>query len=311
MATNAATDTRRVAVIDIGSNTVLLLVRDLHATVLEKSRITRLSEGAFESGQLSSEATRRTREAVREFAGQARAAGAKTVVGVGTEVLRTAHGGREFLVRLCDEGSLDRGQLLSGREEAELTIEAHRRQSTGAGPIAVIDVGGGSTELAWTQPDQSIRGLSAPMGSVRDTEALLPVHPIPIEHLRALRERARAEAEVYPQLARETAVTAVAGTATTLAALDLALDPYEEARVEGYRLRSGDLERWIARLAPMSVEERRGLPGLEPGRADVIVAGLVILGAVLERIGARDFVTSARGVRHGVALRLLDAAPAV
>ena len=106
-------------------------------------------------------------------------------------------------------------------------------------------------------------------------------------------------------------MTAVAGTATTLAALELALDPYDPARVEGYRLGAASLERWIARLAALSLPERRRLPGLEPGRADLIVAGLVILAEVLARVGAPEFRVSGLGVRHGVALRLLDAAPAV
>ena len=113
------------------------------------------------------------------------------------------------------------------------------------------------------------------------------------------------------RLAAETVVYALAGTATTLAALDLALEPYDPARVENYRLRGERLRHWISSLAAMGVDERRGLPGLEPQRADVIVAGLVILNGVLERIGAGEFLVSGRGVRYGVALKLLDAAPAV
>ena len=103
----------------------------------------------------------------------------------------------------------------------------------------------------------------------------------------------------------------MAGTATTLAALQLALDPYEPDRVEGYQMGMPSLEHWIASLAALSVPERRRLPGLEAGRADVIVAGLVILSGVLARVGVAEFRVSGLGVRHGVALRLLDAAPAV
>ena len=310
MARNAATDARRVAVIDIGSNTVLLLVRDQQGPVLEEARITRLAQGTFETGQLDAAAIRRTREAVRAFATRARAAGARTVVGVGTEALRTAHAGREFLTALCEEGALDRGLLLTGQEEAELSVETNRRR-TEAELMAVIDVGGGSTELAWTSADGSVEGLSGPLGSVRYTEAFLPEHPIPGEDLHALRERVREQAELYPVLAAGTEVTAVAGTATTLVALELALDPYDPARVEGYQLGTASLERWIARLAALSVPERRRLSGLEPGRADVIVAGLVILAGVLARVGAPEFRVSGLGLRHGVALKLLDAAPAV
>ena len=310
MASNAAADARRVAVIDIGSNTVLLLVRDQQGPVLEEARITRLGQGAFETGQLDVEAIRRTREAVRVFASRARAAGARAVVGVGTEALRTAHAGREFLTALCEEGVLDRALLLTGQEEAELSVETNRRRSE-AQLMAVIDVGGGSTELAWTTADGGVEGLSGPLGSVRYTEAFLSEHPIAAEDLRALRQRVQEQAEVYPTLAEGTEVTAVAGTATTLAALELALDPYDPARVEGYQLGAASLERWIARLAALSVPERRRLPGLESGRADVIVAGLVILAGVLVRVGAAEFRVSGLGLRHGVALRLLDATAVV
>lgn len=311
MASNDTADAQSVAVIDIGSNTVLLLVHTRDGPTLEDSRITRLGQGVFQTGELNAAATRRTREAIGDFAKRARAAGAQTVVGVGTEALRTAPSGRDFLAHLCEDGVLDRALLLSGQEEAEFAIEATRRSREGGPPVAVIDVGGGSTELAWTLGDGGIRGFSAPMGSVRYTEAFLPEHPVPADDMEALRERIRARAAGYPRLSPETEVYALAGTATTLAALDLALEPYDPARVENYRLRRERLRHWISRLAAMAVDERKELPGLEPQRADIIVAGLVILDGVLERIGAGEFLVSGRGVRHGVALKLLDAAPGV
>ena len=101
-------------------------------------------------------------------------------------------------------------------------------------------------------------------------------------------------------------VVAVAGTATTLAALELRLDPYVPAAVEGFPIERELLRRWIANLSQMSVEERRRLPGLEPGRADVIVTGLLILDGVLARLGVERFRVSGRGVRYGVAFRLLE-----
>ena len=102
-----------------------------------------------------------------------------------------------------------------------------------------------------------------------------------------------------------TAVVAVAATATTLAALELALVRYDAERVEGYEVDIATLVSWIERLAPLDVAQRSALPGLEPARADVIVAGLEVLEGVLERLRVRRFAVSGRGVRHGVALRLL------
>jgi exopolyphosphatase/guanosine-5'-triphosphate,3'-diphosphate pyrophosphatase len=106
--------------------------------------------------------------------------------------------------------------------------------------------------------------------------------------------------------ARGRSVVAVAGTATTLAAMDLELDPYDAERVEGHRIELQRLQHWIARLAGLGVEERKRIPGLEAGRADVIVAGLAVLRAAMGAIGAGFAFASGRGVRHGAALKLLE-----
>ncbi len=304
---------RCVAVLDLGSNTVILLTLERGGRVLqEDGKITRLGEGVFEAARLAPQAIARTRRVAIELAARAREAGAELVVAVGTEALRRAEDGPRFLEELRAEASLDQAILLSGREEAELAIEASRR-SAGAkgGPLLVVDVGGGSTELSWLEPGGEVQGVSLPLGAVQLTEAFIDAHPTPPEQLERLRARARSEVARLADrdaagLRADAAVIAVAGTATTLAALDLRLDPYDPERVEGYTLPRGRIQEWVERLAPMPLPERRALPGLEPGRADVILAGLVILQLILEQLGAPHFRVSGRGVRHGVALRLLE-----
>jgi exopolyphosphatase/guanosine-5'-triphosphate,3'-diphosphate pyrophosphatase len=300
-----------VGVLDLGSNTVLLLVLDQGGRVRgEASRITRLGAGVFETGVLSGAARERTLAAVEEFAQKARALGAERLVAVGTEALRRAGDGESFLAELMVRADLDGALLLAGEEEAELAIEAARRSADAdARPLTVVDVGGGSTELAWID-EGGARGISLPVGAVRLTEALVSAHPISEAELQEIRGAVRALAASVPGPevggpSGAGAVVAVAGTATTLAALDLALEPYDGERVEGYRLTRGRLGHWIAHLAALSVEERRALPGLEPGRADVIVAGALILDETLARLGAPAFDVSERGVRHGAALKLL------
>lgn len=305
-----------VAVIDVGSNTVLLLVLGPTGEILrESSRITRLGKGVFRTGRLDREAVERTREAIEEFAREARRLGAARVVAVGTEALRRAGDAAGFVEDLRARGVVDELRLLSGEEEAGLAIEASRRAlGAEAQGLVVVDVGGGSTEVAWTDPAGRVRGVSLPLGSVRLTEAHVSTHPIPQAELEAL---GRAAASETARLAREPdllaakQVVAVAGTATTLAALVLELEPYDAERVEGTLLSRVDLAGWIARLAALDVPARRALPGMEPGRADVIVAGLVALESVLARLGAERFAVSGRGVRHGVALRLLERGEAV
>jgi exopolyphosphatase/guanosine-5'-triphosphate,3'-diphosphate pyrophosphatase len=309
----------RLGVMDLGSNTVLLLVVEPDGRVVEDvSRITRLGQGVFGSGELHPDAIARTRDAVAELAARARALGARRVVGVGTEALRRARGGSALLEEWRRAGMLDTARVLSGDEEAACAIEASRRALDGAGEVIVIDVGGGSTEVAWTQGREPstgaprVRGISLPLGSVRMTEALLPRHPVPeadLARLEAELERGTqplAALRAHGLDAAGRAVVAVAGTATTLAAMDLELERYDAARVEGHRLPLERVSHWIERLARLSVEERRRVPGLEPGRADVIVAGLAVLRAALRAIGARELRASGRGVRHGVALRLLE-----
>ena len=148
----------RVGVIDIGSNTVLLLVADVDgAPVDEASRITRIGKGVFESGRLDAKRARLTRDSVIEFAERARQQSASPVVAVATEALRRAEGGREFLAELQQDAGLDRAWLLSGEEEARYTIEASRRAYAHETDLVVVDIGGGSTELAWRDGDR-VRG---------------------------------------------------------------------------------------------------------------------------------------------------------
>ncbi len=304
---------RRIGVLDVGSNTVLLLVLEADGRVIrDEAHITRLGQGVFASGVLAPAAIERTRAAIAELAARARADGVERVVAVGTEALRRARDGAGFLARLVREGRVDAARLLSGVEEAEVAVEA-TRQRLGASreALAVIDVGGGSTEVAWrARARDPISGLSLPLGSVRLTEALLPRHPIPSEDLLRLREEVRRaseplEAALPHGLPDDAAVVAVAATATTLATLELALARFDAERVEGHEVDADTLRAWAERLAGLSVSERRQIPGLEPARADVIVAGLEILRGVLERLRVRRFTVSGRGVRHGVALRVL------
>ncbi|MCP4007077.1 MAG: hypothetical protein GY725_23090 [bacterium] len=310
---NRDSDTKTcVGVLDIGSNTVVLLVMEAGGkVVLEDSRITRLGQGVFETGRLAADAISRTREAVQLLSDKARRMGANRIDAVGTEAVRKAVDGGKFLHSL---DGLDRVCVLTSDQEAEFSIEALRRdRNVGQTPLIVIDVGGGSTELAWTEQDERVSGISLPMGTVRLTEACVTSHPVPETELIDLRTRIESIAspigsQVQPPLGAR--VIAVAGTATTVAALDQHLAVYDAGRVEGYRVSSLTLARWLSGLAKMSVDERKSLPGLEPGRADVIVAGLMILDVILKKLGADGFEASGRGVRHGVALRLLEGDPA-
>ena len=303
----------RLGVLDLGSNTILLLVMAADGSVVrDEARITRLSEGVFANGALAPAARARTRAAIDELAALARASGAARLVAVGTEGLRRASDGRAFLESLVSDGAVDAARLLSGDEEARAAVEATRRAVAVGRPFAVVDVGGGSTEVARREPGaEAVTGVSLALGSVRLTEAWLPRHPVPADDLARLREVVARGVLPLAPLAAEAALVAVAGTATTLAALELALEHWDAERVEGLELSAATLTLWLERLAHLGVAERTRLPGLDPGRADVIVAGLAVLEGVVARLGAPRFRVSGKGVRHGVALRMLAGEMAV
>jgi exopolyphosphatase/guanosine-5'-triphosphate,3'-diphosphate pyrophosphatase len=310
MATSDIPAARRVCVIDLGSNSVLCLVLERGGRALrDEARVTRLGEGVFPAGRLAPAARERTLAAVREMARAARAEGAERVVAIGTEALRRAADSASFVDELCRAGLVDEAAVLTGEEEARLALEG---VAPARGALTSIDVAGGSTVVARRDAGGRIEAVSLPLGSVRLSERLVRAHPIPPGALEALRAVARTElrsAALPP--ADPATVVALAGTATTLAALEMRLEVWDAERVEGVRMPRGALGRWIARLARLSVEERRALPGMESGRADVLPAGLVILDELLGALGASAFEVSARGARWGVARRLLARVPGV
>jgi exopolyphosphatase/guanosine-5'-triphosphate,3'-diphosphate pyrophosphatase len=301
-------------VIDLGSNTVLLLVLERGGRVVkDEAQITRLGQEVFVTGELVDAAIERTLEAVRALALSAREAGAGRVVAVGTAALRAAQDADRFLGRLEAEVDLEGVRVLTQEEEAAFTILPHlQKERVNLATILVIDVGGGSTEIAWKSPKGEVESSSLAVGSVRLTEAFVRSDPADPAELAALRRTARRTlrtgrlAPAAQAVESGGEVVAVAGTATTLAALDLELASYDASRVEGYTMTREQVEIWVRDLARQTVAERRSRPGMDPGRADVIVAGLIALSEVLGFLHADTFQVSGQGVRYGVALRLLE-----
>lgn len=299
----------RLAMIDCGTNTVLLLVADVHpgqrpTAVEERIEITRLGEGLDRSGVLKEEAMQRTLSALQQHAQAARALGAERLVAVGTESLRAARNGADFLSRAAAAGLPLR--VVSGDEEARLSWQA----VAGSLPLAegaqrsVLDIGGGSTELIVGQggppgaPARPSEFRSVPIGSVRLTERLLHHDPPTPGETQALIETIDQAIAALPQQAGE--LCAVAGTVTTLAAISLGMDPYDPLRIEGLRLPLDTLSELVSSLGAMPLGARRGLRGLDPRRADVIYAGAMILLRVALRAGVAEVVISDRGVRWGI-----------
>jgi exopolyphosphatase/guanosine-5'-triphosphate,3'-diphosphate pyrophosphatase len=296
----------RRAAIDIGTNSVRLLVADVTEgrinPVLQRIEITRLGEGLAQSPLLAPQAIGRTVRAVRELVACAEQLGATSLVVIGTSALREAQN-RATLER--DLRPL-RIRVLTGEQEAELGfLGALAGLPEARGRILVIDVGGGSTELVIGTREQIEARTSLPVGAVRMTETFIRSDPPAQVELEAL---ARSVAMILAPHRRTfkapDVAVGVGGTATTLVAVDRALDPYDPTQVHGARLTRSKIRAQARGLCAMPLALRRRLPGLQPERADIICAGAVILHAVLLELAISELVVSESDLLWGALLRL-------
>ena len=299
----------RIAVVDLGTNTTRLLVAEVDhgrvRTLARRSEVTRLGEGVDRSGHLADAAVHRVFAAVADYCRTIDDLDADLRVAVATSAVRDAANAHVLLDRLRDELGLH-ARTISGDEEARLTFLGATHARSGPDPVLVLDIGGGSTEFVVGVPgsDPTFH-VSTAAGSVRQTERHLAGDPPPPEEVADLAEEVRGiVAQAVPaRLRAEVAYgIAVAGTATTLAAIDQGLDHREYESVDGYRLELGACERMLALLAELPLERRRAVRGLHPDRAPTIVAGTVILVASMRAFGLESMETSEADILQGAAL---------
>ena len=291
----------RVAAVDTGTNSTRLLVADVvDGRVEEVARrltITRLGEGVDENGRLLSSALARVHACLAGYRDEAEVLGAVRTLAIATSAVRDADNGREFLAEIESSYGFTT-RLLSGEEEAALTFRGVSSDRSVSDGTLLVDIGGGSTELVLGGPGAVAFSTSLQLGCVRLTERFLASDPPTESELDVCSAYVRAE---LPPLAPAGAI-GVAGTVTTIAALDLGLHEYEPERIHRHRIARASVERELARLAVLPVAARRNVPGLEPGRAPVIVAGALILREVLRAYDLDEIEASERDNLHGVAL---------
>jgi exopolyphosphatase/guanosine-5'-triphosphate,3'-diphosphate pyrophosphatase len=294
----------RVAAVDVGTNTVLLLIAERRGgelvPLVEEMAICRLGKGVDRTGRLDDAAIERTLVALRGFGETGRAHGVDRAVAVGTQALREAQNGEDFLLRAREALGFP-VEVISGGREARLAWRAVSESFPATGRRTVIDIGGGSTEILIGATEIEWVA-SVPIGSVRLTERYV-AHDPPTDH-EILDVMLAIDRSLYgaPQLEGE--IIGVAGTVTTLAAMHLGLDSYDGGLVHGARLGRDALGQLVVRLGDASFEQRRRMRGLDPRRADVIWAGAMILARIVERAGAAGVLVSDRGVRWGLAHEL-------
>ena len=279
--------------IDIGTNSVRLLVADLAArpprSIVSRIAITGLGEGLDGSGRIAETAMSRTEAAIETFAREARVVGAEEIRCFGTLALREASNGTEVAARLERAASAS-VRVISGDEEAATTWRGLRvGHEAGAGDL-LLDIGGGSTEFTFGAQDGGVLfSRSLALGSVRQTERW----GADVEGMRGEIRARVAEGVARPaDAAPIRRLFGVAGSVTQVVALELELDPYDPARVDGHLLSHDVVTSWVARLSAMDVGTRARLRGMGPARAGPIVAGAMILQETIRALGLGGVVAS-------------------
>lgn len=311
-----------VAAVDIGTNSVKITVgrREEDGTVttlFDTTRITRLGKNVDASGKLDPEAVKRTLDALTEFGKEAKAYGAERVAAVGTSALRDATNGAEFVAE-AERVLGGTVEVISGDREAQLVyfsaqkdpLISRRITEAGADILATMDSGGGSTEFVLGQGDTVLFRDSLQIGAVRLTERAGFSDPPTAEQLSKASALADEILAAVPLPEGSRFLVASGGTVANLAGMEIAAanpeKPTDADTLHGTRLTREQAEARIQKLAFVPLVERRNTPGLEPDRADVIIAGAIIQARAMARLEVGEVLASARGLRYGLLYELLE-----
>jgi len=293
-----------LASIDIGTNAVLMLLvaasEGRMEEILDRSMITRLGQGLIGSGRLSAEAMERTMKALDAYRGIIDDYGASIVNCYGTSALREAVN-RDAFIAMADERTGMEVKVFSEYEEAYYTYLSVKSDSAIEGRnLVIVDIGGGSTEITRGDREGFQGYVSLPVGTVKLTERFIKHDPPLNEELQRLTEHVRAAIGGVRVEEPELTVVGMAGTMTTLGTMALGLNEFDKGRIHGLGIPASELDEWIERLSTMTVAERKRIPGMEPGREDLLLQGLVLMREILSAYRATRFVISTYGARYGV-----------
>ena len=289
-----------VAAVDLGTNSTRLLIADVDGNQLSEVErrltITRLGEGVDQRRRLLPLPIARVRNCLSDYRREIESHGVTRTLAIATSAVRDAENGEAFLGEIeWSYGFTTR--LLDGSTEAAMMARGVSADRTALEETLLVDIGGGSTELVLCSNGEVESSSSLDVGCVRLTERFLVSDPPTRPELAAAAAFVRA---LLPTLETTRAI-GVAGTVTTLATLDLRLAAYDPERTHGHRLPRASVEEQLARLSAMTTDERRRVPGIEPGRAPVIVAGLVVLREIMDAYGLDEIEVSERDILHGAA----------
>ncbi len=302
----------RRAVIDVGTNSVKFHIAERRsdgtwATVVDRAEVTRLGEGIDKTGAIAPEAMQRTATAIADMKNEATQHAVAGISAVGTMGLRTATNSPAFLdmvKKRCDLAI----EIISGEEEARLAYLAVRSGITLAdGPLVIFDSGGGSSQFTLGRGNHVDRQFSVNVGAVRYTERFGLSTTVSPDVLRQAKDAIAADLAELDQIAHPEALVGMGGAVTNIAAVMHNLAKYDPAIIQGSVINRGELDRQIELYRSLPTEERRQVVGLQPKRAEVILAGACIVRTIMGKLGCSALTVSDRGLRHGLLLERFSA----
>lgn len=299
-----------MASVDVGSNTILLLIAEVEGgmlkPLLEKETIVRLREGVQKSGVLSKGAMERGVQTLTQYLKECQTMGVQRIFAAGTSALREAKNSDRFLKMVKKRLNLSI-EVISGEQEAQCSFLAIAKDSKESKKsILVIDVGGGSTEFIWGKGDQIDRWVSLPVGSARFTEEFLLSDPVEKDEWEEMRREILRQFEKIPNPREPSIMVAVGGTATTLASVEQGLKEFMPEKIHHFMLKKEALGNQLLLFRSKTLDERKKIPGLPPARADVILAGGTILYLAMEKMKSPSVGISCHGVRYGLIYKKLQ-----
>jgi exopolyphosphatase/guanosine-5'-triphosphate,3'-diphosphate pyrophosphatase len=297
----------RYATIDVGSHSILINIAEKNeqgdlTTLLDSSIITKLGEGLKEMGVIKQEAMERTIPALRDFMDKVKDQRVKKVAAIGTMVLREARNSKEFIERIEKELGL-KVQVISGEEEARMS---HLAVVAGLGMknenVVIFDIGGGSTEFIFSKGYATSKRISINVGALILRDRFLKSDPVKnqeLDNLLAYLDETIAKIEFPEEVDK---VVGMGGNVTSMTAVEFQLAQYDPDVVQGANLKHSAVERQMELYAQKTIEEKRSIVGLQPERADTILAGAAILYSLMKGLKVDSILVSDRGIRHGLML---------
>lgn len=295
----------RYAVIDVGTNSVKFNISERRLdgtwqTVMDRAEITRLGEGLEKTGEIGSEAMERTVSIIAAMVLQAREAGVAVIAAVGTMGMRTAHNSQQF-IDMVEQRCGVRIETIPGTEEGRLAYLAVKAGlGLAEGSLVIFDTGGGSTQFTFGRGSNVEEQFSLNIGAVRFTEKYGLAGAISQEQLKVAQDAIASEFTRIDGRASPDALVGMGGAITNIAAVKHQMAKYDPDVIQGSVIERTEVERQIELYRSKTTDERRAIVGLQPKRADVILAGVCIVKIVMDKLGKDKLSVSDRGLRHGV-----------